>query len=391
MNDIKCYDLRGCLRRRYQKNLQNPEEGQFPHGEVNYPDEFEKIEKHLNEVVHPEIVKSAAAQGDGLLTDHGSEHVAMVIQRASLLVGNGASRLTGYEVFILLLAIHFHDAGNIFGRDEHERKISKIVHSCALLDSVDGLDEVVKRWIIRIAATHGGKTEESSKDTISQLPLETDVRGVKIRPALLAAILRFADEIADDNTRAAKFLDKMGVIPAQNQIYHKFSASLQPVSVSERELYFQFYLTKADVICSYGKNDKTQLLYDEILLRMKKCYCELIYCAKYADGILSKIMTIRAEVYVYENKEDVREVFKESLSLKVGGYPDYESGQKFEDLPGEQPKCLTGLALQEKMNEQLSKKITYKEKLTKETKKCQIWQGRTRLQLLVQKVCRLKM
>ncbi len=142
---------------------------------------------------------------------------------------------------------------------------------------------------------------------------------------------------------------------------------------------------------SYGKNDKTQLLYDEILLRMKKCYCELIYCAKYADGLLSKIMTIRAEVYVYENKEDVQEVFKESLSLKVGGYPDYESGQKFEDLPGEQPKCLTGLALQEKMNEQLSKKITYKEKLTKETKKCQTWQGRTRLQLLVRKVCRLKM
>ena len=105
MNDIKCYDLRGCLRRRYQANLQNPEEGQFPHGEVNYPDEFEKIEKHLNEVVHPEIVKSAAVQGDGLLTDHGSEHVAMVIQRASLLVGTGASRLTGYEVFILLLAI----------------------------------------------------------------------------------------------------------------------------------------------------------------------------------------------------------------------------------------------------------------------------------------------
>lgn len=48
---------------------------------------------------------------------------------------------------------------------------------------------------------HGGKIKGSS-DTISVLNKTNTVNGFEIKEQLLAAILRFADELADDATRA---------------------------------------------------------------------------------------------------------------------------------------------------------------------------------------------
>ena len=88
--------------------------GGFPFCEVNFSQLYLETEKYLNEKLHSQVVSGAAANGSGYLTEHGPRHVGMVIQRASLLLGKNISRLSGYETFLLLLAIHFHDVGKAF-------------------------------------------------------------------------------------------------------------------------------------------------------------------------------------------------------------------------------------------------------------------------------------
>ena len=94
----------------------------FPENGTDYFDRYSRIAAYLNENVHPNVNQGATAMGDGWLTDHGPKHIATVIRRASDLLC-GDSFLTPYESYILLLSIHFHDVGNVFGREKHEKKI----------------------------------------------------------------------------------------------------------------------------------------------------------------------------------------------------------------------------------------------------------------------------
>ena len=111
------------------EQLQNSgEKDQFPTGKGDLVASFKYIEDYMNQNCHPNTTLGAALHGDGLLTDHGVEHVKMVIQNAGKLVGDMQyKRLNGYEIYLLLLAIHFHDVGNVCGRQEHEKKIDDII------------------------------------------------------------------------------------------------------------------------------------------------------------------------------------------------------------------------------------------------------------------------
>ena len=120
----------------------------------------------------------------------------MVMQRASELVNAGTdqtyqSELSPYEVLLLLLSTHFHDVGNLYGRDGHEQRIMEVMEKVPAMGTFP-LTE--KRIIASIASTHGGRVEKS-KDTIGKtLPGEPQTfSGIQYRAQLIAAILRLAD------------------------------------------------------------------------------------------------------------------------------------------------------------------------------------------------------
>ena len=174
----------------------------FPQADIDYYRRFQQLDAYLNDKVHPSVNQGAAAKGDGWLTDHGTRHITTVIRRASTLVTDGESVfLTPYEAFILLAAIHIHDVGNVFGRDKHGEKIAMLMQE--LDESLIGSDGVEKRMIRDIAMAHGGyaDTDGHDKDTIGRLSWESFSGGSEPRVQLLAAVLRFADELADDYTR----------------------------------------------------------------------------------------------------------------------------------------------------------------------------------------------
>lgn len=295
-------------------------QGQFPshvpQGSTSYTQIFDNIEKMMNSTVHKHVVAGAASAGDGMLNDHGEDHISMVEERAYMILGERVDDLNGYEIFFLLLSIHFHDVGNLLGRDAHEEKIDEIFNT---LGKQFPLDKTAQRLIRDIATSHGGNYN-GNKDTISYVQEVTHIDGIKIRASLLASILRYADEIADDKNRASSFIAAVGSIPEKNKVFHEYSLSLEPPIVNGDTLNLQYYIPNKFVTEKISKNDTEVYLYDEILLRVQKCLCELEYCKKYSQGFIH-ISCISVSISVL-SENGLKELYKDSFRLRLGGYPD---------------------------------------------------------------------
>lgn len=293
---------------------------QFPSMGINYTRTYKEIEDYMNSSIHSYVGIGAANSGNGVLTDHGVKHIITVIARATKLIENNIEEFVGYEIFILLLAIHFHDVGNVSGRDEHEQKIFDIMDKLSVSQK---LDYPERRNIINIAMAHGGYVDGDNKDTISSLPDVDYVNGVKIRPSLLAAILRFSDEIADDKTRTTIDMINIGVIPQENLIYHLYSLSLQPPIIEGDTIKLEYIITYENAVRKFKKGDDENFLYDEILNRLKKCLCELEYCRKYSQGYI-KIIALSVSIEIIDDKQK-RCLDKSQFKLRLAGYPNMDT------------------------------------------------------------------
>ncbi len=336
------YRQQDGLRYHLEQRFSNKRE-EFPQDNTDYITVFHQIEQYLNLHVHPEVNIGATIRGNGLLNDHGKEHVAMVIARTQLLLEERIESLTGYEVFLLLIAIHFHDVGNIGGREEHELRIYEVMTE---LGTKLPLDNPTQKYIAKIAMAHGGKINES-RDTISVLPIVDHLQGKRIRPSLLAAILRYADEISDDHTRAARFLFNSGQVPDENKIFHTYSSCLQPAAISGSALILKFDVPYKFATEQLPKDNQQVFLYDEILERLKKCMRELKYCSRYCREFL-QLTTIQADITV--NKAGaLNAIYEDSIRFRTAGYPD--TSTDIQHLVEKPPKAKNGHQLKNSIEE----------------------------------------
>ena len=267
--------------------------------------------------IHRDVTTGASAADGGLLTDHGPEHISTVIARASQLSNCGKCNLTDYEVFLLLAAIHLHDVGNIHGRAGHQLKAGDVAE---WLGSSVSRDAIVRRTIVQIAAAHTAG-ESGDKDTIRRLQPVLHILNNRVRPRLLAAILRFADEIADDRARASRYLLETGGIPTSSEVFHAFAYALHSVVIDhnsrEIELHFEIELDQA--LRMLGKQDGRVFLLDEILARSAKLHRERVYAMLFLRDSIS-IDAIRVFIEVYgDGLEPVERV---GYRLADTGYPE---------------------------------------------------------------------
>lgn len=326
---------------------------EFPNqGRVNYALRYKSIKEHLNNEIHPLVTPGAMIRDGGFLTDHGPEHIKTVINRASRLVSSRSCELTGYEVYLLLTAIHFHDVGNILGRIRHEINSREIMKHLGLKA---GNDSPEKRWIHSIAQAHGGEP----KNKIDLLPIEQPIMGQKVRVQLLAAILKFADELADDNTRAARYLLEAGMLPQESEVFHKFAQSLHSVTIDTegREVKLDFELDDEAATRTYGKGDKQVYLLEEIFERTLKAHLERMYCMRFmAPYIRIDRISVLIEFYD-ENFEKIIDPIGYRLEEK--GYPSKPAGGIYDlcpvDLKGPDEHInWTGEILKEYIEKQMS-------------------------------------
>jgi len=337
------YREKDGLRYVMQQKEASGEKDQFPShipsGANSFTELFYNIESTLNTKIHPHVVAAAAAHGAGLLNDHGVDHVAMVIERAGAILGEKAGELSALEIFFLLLAIHFHDVGNLYGREQHEEKIEEVLD---MLGERFPLDTVSQGVVMAIAMSHGGY-HEGDKDTIAYLNEIDYIEGMKIRSSLLASILRFADEIADDKNRSSQLLSEGDVIPDGNRIFHEYSSSLEPPVIEGDTLRLTYYIPFKYANEKITKNDTQVYLYDEILSRMQKCLCELDYCKRYSQGFI-RLSCISVHIAVLSEKRR-KSVYKDDFRLKLRGYPSLDSYNPLNSCMGNTIKIENGEAL----------------------------------------------
>lgn len=327
---------------------------EFPTNAEDLVENYINLERVLNKDWHKDTNLGAAVSGDGLLTDHGVGHINDVMAHAAMILGKNIKKMYGYEIYLLMLAIHFHDLGNIEGREDHEEKILEIMQK---MGEALPLDLVEKQFIAAIASAHGGYAD-GDKDTIYYINMGDSCNGVKARPRLLAAILRFADELSDDFNR----VNYKGIaVPDGNRVYHEYSKCLEPVRIEGETVSFHYRIPYELTQNKVGKGNKKVFLYDEILERLAKTMRELEYCRIYANGFI-KITTLNVTIDVMEKNNLLKCKENIGFRLTIKGYPnekerkiysymDYsitDSGRK----PGDdEMKYRNGTALKNAMKE----------------------------------------
>ncbi len=335
-------------------NGESPQIGrnELPNNRDRYIDAFHYIEEKMNNDWHPNVTLGAAVNGDGLLTDHGIQHVQDVIRHAFCIIDD-IKQLTGYEIFFLLVAIHFHDVGNIYGREDHEQQIVEIMDK---LDEQLPLNNAEKEMICAIATAHGGYYGED-KDTIKYITSDNILDSIIVRPKVLAAILRYADEISDDLNRTLKNIQ----VPPENEAYHEYSKALQPISVSGNTLLLHYQIPYDLTQRKVTKGNKSVYLYDEIKSRIAKCMRELEYCKKYTGSII-KITSVSVTIRVLQPNSTLKFLNKltDTFRLTIQGYPDtslftLDAYREKEDNTPNPMKNMDGETLKNMVSEEVNK------------------------------------
>ena len=193
-------------------------------GEQKGNELFEKYSAVRNAMEEDGVFAEIKGKERGL-TDHSEKHVKDVLDRAYQLIGDFNQRgLTVYEVYILALMILFHDLGNVYGRTNHDspKRIMDLYTKYRINHTQYKLE---KRVVANGASAHSGKSKNNCDDTLKFVDNNSSIEnGQPIRLQELAAILRFADELAEGPQRTCSFAIENNDFPdGDNIIYHEYA------------------------------------------------------------------------------------------------------------------------------------------------------------------------
>jgi hypothetical protein len=130
---------------------------------------------------------------------------------------------TPHELYILAVAILFHDVGNLHGREDHQKKIAGIY---AKARGADARFRNERNCVLAIAGAHTGSTKDGSKNTIATLGRLT-YEAEPIRCQELAALLRLGDELAEGPHRTSAYLQNKGMYSDASAVFHAFANSVE--------------------------------------------------------------------------------------------------------------------------------------------------------------------
>ena len=307
-------------------------------GKIRYDSVLIATHEYLNANVHPTVQQRAALHDAGVyLTDHGPKHVELVLQRASTLARTNESArsehtphrffrtlLDPYEVLLLTLGVHFHDVGNMYGRAGHQQRIGDIMEQ---IGSLSALPWSQRNLIARIASSHAG-TIEGDKDTIRLLEVELHDGDIRYRPQLLAGLLRLADELSDEYSRADQYgLLAPDELPPTCLPYQKYAQALTVwINLAEGQVHFRFQLHADDLREPLKKrlangSEVDVYLLDEIYERTLKTYNEMVYCGKYTRALDTQLFELRVEISVFETVRHTQPSHRFSYTIGDVGYP----------------------------------------------------------------------
>jgi hypothetical protein len=317
-----------------KQNNGNLEEWFLKREAADFPDGISLVTKY-GEIVNAlkpiqKQVTAGADYSDGTsLTWHDESHIKRVIKQVSKLLGYKDARVTTFEAFVLLVAIQIHDIKNIEGREEHENRAISIFNDL----NISGLvDSILLKNIGFVASCHAGSVilgTRKEKDKISLLATSVFNGEKKIRLRFLAALLRLADEYADESERAMSFLLKIGKIKDGSIIHQKHAQSLIDVNIEadSGKVDFDYHLAAEDALKKFPKYIKEKDTYedvyllDEIFERTVKSHYETIYCMRY---LRPDISVTKLHVTIEIENLKITQQLSIKYELEEIGYPNTE-------------------------------------------------------------------
>ncbi|MEC4889747.1 MAG: hypothetical protein RI101_06755 [Nitrospira sp.] len=308
--------LEACL-----KEVSASSRNEFPTPQIDYFQRYRSVKEWLINNVYKHIGATLATDG-GIYTDHGPDHFDQVIVYAGLMIGAEEpkcvpDRLKPYEVYVLLMAILLHDAGNVYGRIGHEKKAFKLLSE---MGALAGDDNVQKKDIADVAQAHGGETPTGDKDTIGILKEHSRHATASFRAQVLAALLRFADEVCENRGRGARVLLDGGAISKKSEVYHAYAESVTTAwpdrGAKTIDIKYDIPINRATRL--WGKGDGETYLIDEILLRLEKMDLERKYCTRFMFPVFR---VDRIDVTININGEDMTPIQTHPIRLEESGYP----------------------------------------------------------------------
>lgn len=318
------------------KAIKEEEKHKFPHDHA-YVTRYNYLASELNKWIHPFVVKGGMTKDGGYLNDHGPDHIQKVILRASQLLEHSSINLSDYEIYVMLMSIHIHDVGNIMGREGHEINSMEVINKFGVSA---GQDRIEWDCIFEIAEAHGG----NPKDKISELT-EVEILDYPVRKPLLASLLKLADELAEDRTRASRFQLDAGLIPEEAEIYHKYSFCLHSVKIDglAKQIKLSFDVEEDDLCKKFKKKvmrdgkevTEDVFLINEIYARTYKTHLERMYCMRFTRPDL-QIDKIRVDIQITTNQKDERNrSIKRHIVYDIGevGYPSTSAQGIFSICP----------------------------------------------------------
>lgn len=287
---------------------------------------YQTIKQWIADEYYQSTGAALAREGERY-TRHDISHVDDVIETAGRLLGAGITdslfeKLSPYEVYVLLLAILLHDAGNARQRKHHE-KLPK--HILAAMGPLSKLVQTEVRLIASIAEAHGGRSPSGSKDTIVDIvPKEVvQLQHLEIRARLLAAVLRLADELSENPHRADPQALTEPYDPPQSVIHNLFCSVVSTsIDYPGRILYLNFSIPRSRLNEEFLLDAETGakiLLADYIVERIEKCDSERRYCNRFLYPIIYD--RIRVNVEFYEDSDFTLLGNPLSFELADVGYP----------------------------------------------------------------------
>lgn len=226
------------------------------------------------------------------LSDHGGNHIKNVLSNVYYILGNELlEEIDAIQLYFICLLVLFHDVGNmtVDRQKHHEKDVILEVYDYIRSRKTQFNEERI--LVPEVASKHSGTASDGSKDTINELSFEPPyLYGTKIHSKKCAALLRFADELAEGPHRTSIFMNKYYNYPYNKKsvIYHRY-AEITNVNIDRNGervcLTYTFTLDAQDGIISEKVHKDFVELFAFTIRRLLKLEAERKYCKYYCDWL----------------------------------------------------------------------------------------------------------
>ncbi len=286
---------------RFEKRMQQALESELNQADAeNFYSQYISARRILLKDIYGEI-----RGAEPNLTDHGADHIQNVLKNLEALLPppEMEDHFTALELYLLGLTVLFHDVGNLEGRAEHNKRIARF-YDYVRRDSPERIMNE-KRLVIAAAKAHTGRSSDGDRDTLRDVPEDEYFEAERVRLRQLAALLRFADELAEGLQRTSLYLLQEQNYPRDSELHHRYSSVTHVAIDRQRGRIALNYHVDFDVLSDTleGRLEALEKLLQYVCVRITKLDEERRYARFYCTQVLDPFQKTSARIEIHSEGE----------------------------------------------------------------------------------------